>query len=465
MIYLKTGIGIELQKDNLLLSAVQSNFSRGTFTCFARIDNYPSLAKRELCGRINRFFYDHGLSKDAVVLGLPRHDVVFRHLDLPPEVKDNLKEVIRYQVQAFEPSEENGFYYDYVPLANPSNQKRLTVLVGMVRKSYLDGQLDLLRECGIRPVSVSCGSTGLGNLWLQLQKDPKNRTFFLAEISKTGLEFSVLHHGQFVYSHETAKSDAGNWGEMLLAEMNEAASRLRLGPDSVVEKIVLSGEYAATVLPEIRERIPDCELLEKSFSSATEKNLPFIAQAAASIGLAFAGMASRPTAGGLNLLPPALVRRQSRWAVASAAILTVLALILLAGLWLHETVQNRLLLSRLQEETRKLDAAVRRVRALEAEGQTLQAQENIMAGIVGDRDRNLDILRELTVTLPEDTFITSYINRNGVIQLVGQSGSSSDLIPWLEKSPLLENVVQRGPISRDPATGRDRFTFEARLEK
>ena len=463
MIYLKTGIGIAVQKEDMLLSAVQGNFSRGTFTCFARIENYPELGRRELCDRINRFFHENGLGRDTVVLGLPRQDVVLRHLDLPPEVKDNLREVIRYQVQALEPSEENGFYYDHVLLSNPSNQKRLTVLLAMVRKTYLDWQLGLLRECGIRPVAVTCGSTGVGNLWLQMQKDTKDKTFFLAEISKSRLEFSVLHNGQFAYSHETAKSDAANWGEILLAEVNEAVSRLRLDPDSTVEKIVLAGESAAA-LKEIRERIPDCELLEKHFSSATEKSRPFIMQAAGSIGLAFAGTASH-SAAGLNLLPPSLVRRQSRWVVAMAAVLGVIALLSLAGLGLHETVQNRMLLSQLKEETKKLDTAVRRVRALETEGQTLQAQKKIMEGIVGDRDRNLDILRELTMILPEDTFITSYINRNGVIQMAGQSGSSSDLIPWLEKSPLLKDVVQRGAISRDPATGRDRFTFEARLEK
>ena len=78
---------------------------------------------------------------------------------------------------------------------------------------------------------------------------------------------------------------------------------------------------------------------------------------------------------------------------------------------------------------------------------------------------NLEVLQELTAILPPDTFLTVYNNRNGSIQLAGSSSSAPDLIPQLEKSALLKDVVQRGTIFKDAQTGKDRFNFEAKLER
>ena len=78
---------------------------------------------------------------------------------------------------------------------------------------------------------------------------------------------------------------------------------------------------------------------------------------------------------------------------------------------------------------------------------------------------NLEILRELTTILPPDTYLNTYSNRDGSIQIGGFSGSPYDLMPKLEKSPLLKDVVQRGSILRDTQTGKDRFSFEMKLEK
>jgi general secretion pathway protein L len=463
MIYLKTGVGIELRKDDILLAAVQSNFTKAAFTRFLRITDYPRFTHADLRGAIDRFFRDNGLGRESVILGVSRSDCVIRQLDLPLEAKENLKEVIRYQVQAFEPTEEDGFYYDYVLLEGAPGQKRLTVLLAMVRKSFLDKQLALLREIGIRPLFVACGSAGLANMYLAAQKDAVNKTFFLVDAGKSELELFALRNRQLVYSREVPKNDAQSWGDLLFGEINEAAGRLRLGNDSVLEKIVLTGESSKDVYEEIRERIPECELLEKSFPlTPAGINGQLIQEAAAVCGLAFTAIAPRPSVR-LNLLPPDLQRRQGRWGIAVAAALGVVILLLLTGLGLIKPIQNSRQLASLEEETKKFEDPVRRVRSLEAEGEKLETQRKLMADLLEDDDRNLDILKYLTETFPTDTFLRSYSNNNGVITMNGESGSASDLISQLDKSPLLKDVTQRGSISRNPATGREVFNLEVKL--
>ena len=463
MIYLKTGVGIELRGEDILLSAVQSNFSKAAFTRFLRIADYPRFTRADLRGAIDRFFRDNGLGRESVVLGVSRKDCVIRYIDLPLEVKDNLAEVVKYQVQAFEPNEEDGFYYDYMQLESAQGQKRLAILLAMVRKSFLDKQLALLRELGITPLIITCGSAGLANMYLASRKDAGDKTFFLADARKSEMELFALRNGQLVHSREVPKSDAQSWGDLLLDEINEAASRLRFGPDSVIEKIVLTGESSRAVYEETRESISECELLDKSFPlSATAINRQLIQEAAAVCGLAFTAIAARPAVQ-LNLLPPTLRRRQGRWGIAVAAALGVVLLLLLAGMGLIEPVQNNRRLALLEVETQKLEAQVREVRALETRGESLEAQRAQMMELLNDNDRNLDILKYLTETFPDDSFITSYSNTNGVIMFTGQSTSFSDLNSQLQRSPLLRDVKQRNAVNRNATTGRDTFTLEARL--
>ena len=78
---------------------------------------------------------------------------------------------------------------------------------------------------------------------------------------------------------------------------------------------------------------------------------------------------------------------------------------------------------------------------------------------------NLEILQELTTLLPADTFLNNYQNQEGSITLTGSSPSAEALIPKLEASPLLKDVVQRGQVFKDQQTGKDHFTFALKLER
>src|SRR5512136_1333357 len=138
MIYLKTSIGVEIRQDDLLISSLQRNLAGAVFTHFKRIAGYRLRERAEVQREMDQFFRSNGLSRDSVVLGVPRRDFVIRHLDLPLEVADNLKQVVLYQVQSFEPTEEEKFYFDYALVNSNQASKRLLVLLVMIKKSVLD---------------------------------------------------------------------------------------------------------------------------------------------------------------------------------------------------------------------------------------------------------------------------------------------------------------------------------------
>jgi Tfp pilus assembly protein PilN len=463
MIYLKTSIGVEIRGNDLLLSCLRSNFSAAVFTRFARIRDFKTRDKAEVRAEIDQFLKGQKLGRENIVLGIPRQDAIIRHLDLPREVADNLKQVVLYQVQAFEPTEEEKFYFDYASLSG-KEATRLLVLVVMIRKSVLDGYLEAVREFGLQPLSVMVSSVALANLFLQTQSDPRGKTFVLADLAPEGIEVLALRDRALVYSKRSVTQEGQTLREILRREVELAAGKVRLGPEDTIEKIVLTGEESEAAQPEVIQDLGDCELLSSGIRfEMPDEQYAHLQEGTTSLALAYSGIVRRPPMK-LNLLPAELQVTQTRWAYVPSIILGVLIVVLLVSLGFRQMIQEQILERKIDQEISSISGRVNQVQKLQAQTKALEDRITYIEGRVRNRDSNLELLQELTTILPQDTFLNMYTNRDCTITINGAS-SSPDLLAKLERSPLLKNVQQRGEVFRDVQTGKDRFTFEAKCEK
>ncbi len=465
MIYLKTSVGIEIRQDDLLISCLRSNFAAGVFTNHARIPGFRQRDPKEVRGEIDAFFKRERINRENVILGVPRRDVILRYLDLPKEVEDNLKQVVLYQVQSFEPTEEEKLYYDFVLLRNGQTAKRLHILLVMIRKSILDGHLELMRQFGIRPASVTAAPVALANMFLGTQDNGSGKIYILADLKQAGIELSVLRGGALVYAREAGRQDNAPWKQLLLSEIEEAVGKVRLDPEETIDGIVMTGEESASAQQELKEDVPGCELLgDKLRFEMPVRNRPYLQAAATSLGLAYSGITRRLPMK-LNLLPFELRRHQKRWAYIPTIVFGLAVAAALAGLGLRQMVQERILIRNLDQQIESLKGPVTRVQAIRAQAESLEKQVSYIEDLLSRRDMNLEILQELTVLLPADTWLQSYRYSDCTMQMSGLSGNPTDLVPKLENSKLLRDVAQQGPIFRDFQSGKDRFTFAAKCER
>ncbi|MGA2261879.1 MAG: pilus assembly protein PilM [Acidobacteriota bacterium] len=467
MIYLKTSVGIEIRQEDLLISCLRSNFAGGTFTKFVRISGYRQRDQAQVRSEIDDFFKAEKLTRDNIVLGIPRKDVILRYLDLPKEVEDNLKQVMLYQVQSFEPTEEEKLYYDYVPIRNGKTDKRIHVLVVMIRKSSLDAHLEAMRQLGIRPAAVTAGSVALANMLLGTREGARDKTFLLADLKPAGIELVVLRGGAIVYGRDAARQGEMSLKQLLLSEMEVAVGKVRLDPEENIESILMAGEESESLIQELGEEVPGCELMATKLRFEMSPQLKAsLKDSATSLGLAYAGI-TRRLAMRLNLLPVELRVHQQRWAYIPTIILGLAIAGMIAGLGFHQMVQQRILIRNLDEEKKSLDEPTNHARDLQAQLQALDKRVSSLETLLSQRDQNLEILRELTGILPSDTYLTLYHNTDCTIMLQGQSppSSSSDLIPKIEKSPLLKDARTQSATFKNMQTGKDVFTLQAKCEK
>ena len=165
----------------------------------------------------------------------------------------------------------------------------------------------------------------------------------------------------------------------------------------------------------------------------------------------------------LNLIPPeARPGRQSGsdqillWLAGAVFVLSVMAL--------YAPVINQ------QRHIASLEAGIAthrtaavQLQALRQEQARLLAKARFLTDKRGAEPPGLELLREITRIMPADTWLMRLVMEAGELQLIGESGDAAALIPILEASEYLDNAGFRSPITRNTASGKDRFHVSARL--
>lgn len=119
---------------------------------------------------------------------------------------------------------------------------------------------------------------------------------------------------------------------------------------------------------------------------------------------------------------------------------------------------------------RTFDAEVRDARAQAVAVDTLRQElERARQGSTAVLQRKweqppiLEMLRELTDRLPDDTWIQSLEYNQGQVDLRGESGQATALIAILEQASGIDGVSFKSPVTQIARTGKERFNISFRF--
>jgi general secretion pathway protein L len=161
----------------------------------------------------------------------------------------------------------------------------------------------------------------------------------------------------------------------------------------------------------------------------------------------------------INLLPGSHLRARRTWRGnrrLQVAVAVGFALLLALPLW-----QQQRRAERLAEELNAPKAAAERAAQVREELQQLEAGGEFLREQQAKADDVLEILNELTVLLPDSTWLSRFELIGPRVRLEGESAEASSLISMLEQSRTLQNVNYASPITNNPRTQKDRFSLIA----
>jgi general secretion pathway protein L len=98
----------------------------------------------------------------------------------------------------------------------------------------------------------------------------------------------------------------------------------------------------------------------------------------------------------------------------------------------------------------------------------LDEQLSLISFIVAQRQKApsaSEAIAELTDLIPSSAYLSSFLIKDGNIELAGSGTGIVDLIDLLNASPMFEGARFAAPLSRDPRTGKDQFRITLRFKK
>jgi Tfp pilus assembly protein PilN len=389
-----------------------------------------------------------------VNLSIPREWAIIRTTELPSTVRENLVNVVSYELDRLTPLSSDGAFYDFKVLGEKDG--KLTIMIWAARANLVKPYIEALSKEGIVVKMVTVGLSNLSTMTQFLSKDTTK--VFLAH-DRYGYQGGLLMDGALVAviggyfdgENRTAKTEkivADIHTLVKMAGESEIAPTVLVYPDSG-EQIVTEDNLGVPV-----QVLKDKELQDKFY--AEQVDIP--------CGAAGGMLDSLwDKANPVNLLGKGLqVTRKT-----PVAITTILLLIIagLAVVYMIIPLQREEKI--LQEIDRQINARkeeVRKVESLKKEIDVLNSDIETIQGFKDGKPMTLILFKELTNLLPKTVWLTRTRITDKAVDIEGYASSATEIISKLEASPYFKKVEFASPTIRDTRLNSDRFVIKMELE-
>jgi Tfp pilus assembly protein PilN len=449
------GVGIHVGPGAIALAHVRKRFLRVSLEG-ASVEPLPPvseapLRRERLIAAVRAFVAARGIDPKRAALVLPRSLLMASRVLLPVAARENLAQVLEYEIENLVPVPRDEIHYAYS--TRPSGEERLAVTLLCIPRTVLHEHLEALAEAGVRPRVVTATSFALAD-WVAFGTE-RDEPIGIVAAEGDALEVSVVDGRDLVTSQVLPKR--------LLA----TPEGFRLGVGRIIDEHPVAEGMAvygwrlgagaeligaldeAAILELGRERL---QTTTDFFEDASAAALPAVG---AALGVV------REATVEVNLLPVDQRRGtedgMSIATIAMTALVAVLLLVLGASVLTKDELLHHAVMARVEA----LTPQVEQVRTLQDEIDALQKRlETLDEG----QDRyTIDLVESVTDLVPTTAYLTSLAFRRGRVTMDGMAASASDVLTALEKSRRFKNVAFSSPTTR--AGDKERFALSAEVAR
>jgi general secretion pathway protein L len=145
-------------------------------------------------------------------------------------------------------------------------------------------------------------------------------------------------------------------------------------------------------------------------------------------------------------------------------IILVLAVLILAAVAVYLPIQtDEMRAARLESQLAEVKKKTAELKRVTGEIAALREDGTFLVNRKRRAPNVSEILAAITKVMPDETWLVEFQLSAAELQLAGFSASASDLIGFLEHTPIFRNTAFRSPVTQDPASQRERFHIAARV--
>ena len=452
------GVGIYVGAHEVALAHVVKRFFTVALR-HARTFPLPPLARaaerrQALAQAVLTFAGENKIDTRRAYLCLPRAEAACNRILLPAAARENLAQVLEYEIEHLVPLPRDQVYFDYS--ARPLGEDRLEVLLTCIPREIVRVHLEALEDAFVRPRGIVLTSTAIAD-YLAFCRGETDAPLGLLISGPEVVELALVTDGRLVASQLFPAARVAAPAELSRSFARQLADGFVSAEDVELYRWEL-GNGAGPALPEIGEgnlanlAAGRLEAPTEFFERPEPALLPALGAALDAV---------REGTVPVNLLP-AEGRRLSDEGLSLVTVVLVAVLGVLLLVWGGSAlVKDELIRRQVRDELAAVGPQVKQVKALEDEIAEMHRQLDILTG--GENRRATVLLKELSEIVPADAYLTALNLRGGRLTMDGFAHSASDLIAALEKSKHFKNVSFTSPTTK--AGDKDRFSLVAEIER
>lgn len=398
-----------------------------------------------------------GTGSAGITLSIPKAWAIIKTVDLPLTVRENIEDVISYELDRLTPFSAEDALYDFRIISVAKG--KLCVQIIAVKAEILSPYITALKEKGIvlstLTVNLSCMST------LCRYIDRKTDYLFI-EINETSFEgalfiensISNIYSGNLIAGDDRVNTDslistAGPLIDILKKQGKPARAMLLLNNKSSTLKELLKTriDMPVRVLNETGTTFNLQLPQEDSYLAAIGGVLEALWPGAKKINLLNKGRHKKAKA-------PVVFTLMLLFAIAA-----VLAIYTAAPIWIEggklKEIEAQIALRK--DEARKVEPLKKETAAMEEE---TAAIENFKK----NRPMALNIIKELTSIFPNTAWLNRIKLTETTVELEGYAASATEILPKVEASKYFKKAEFTSPTFWDARMKANRFIMRAEIE-
>ncbi len=389
-----------------------------------------------------------------IILCIPGDWVILRTAELPVTVKENIKDVIAYELDRLTPLSSESAYYDFRVVSEDNGM--LALVIAAARADLVNQYLDALRERSIEveKVTINLSNTGTFCSYISQEKNP----VFL-NVSPLEYEGGVFRDNILLSSFGDSLhgKDGRSKIEAMAAVMEPVVAAAAEQGGSPPAIVCLGdgncGELGDHLNVPVRV-LSDDDIKQRLLTD--KEGVP---------GSAAGGLLESLWTGarGFNLLAKGAYDR-TRPSMAVTLVLIILLLIALIPYVLLPLQKEERRLAEIDRQISLRKEEVMKVEGLRKEADVLIGEMTAIRAFKEKRPMALVILRELTGILPKTAWLTRIKMTETTVDIEGYAASASEILPRLEQSQYFRKVEFASPTVRDARLNADRFVMKMEIE-
>ena len=401
---------------------------------------------------LKEYIRGHGIQNPRIALGVNGGATVSRVLELPAPDASSLDGIMKFELEKHFPFGLEDISYGYQVLKREKNI--FEVFVASATKKSIEKTVSMFSSAGLKPMVAGGWQEAVLNALFHLKKlsPEKNVVAVLFDGASLSIEIISGMSPVFFKRCKVESRNAVDLGQTVRTELGLALSSAGIAGGRL-DEVVVMGDPA--LCDSLSVDIADYTGARICALTLGDENMPPSAVSAFGLALVAAGKAK------LNInLASELSDEEGYGSRARTFKLVAFVALLAVTIGASYLLRDMVAIKRLEAAVSEARAEKEKVETLIGSVKAAEARTTALDAIKGSYPVTpLDILKELTELLPNDTWLTGFEYSNEAAVIEGFSERSSSLILKMEKSVHLKDVELTGPVTKR-SNGKEHFRLK-----